>query len=134
MNCKNCIKVNPLPKCVETDGVIIIDNILLTTALNTEVFALLHNYSSDATTMWNATIDGTGNIIETNGVATSGLDITDAYDLMNHHYSLEFLDKITMESLEITIDGQVGCCIDFFVQKGIKGDGVYTISTNGCNV
>jgi hypothetical protein len=84
--------------------------------------------------MWTATIDGNGNIIETNGVATSGLDITDAYDLMNHHYQIEFLDKITLESLEITIDEQVGCCIDFYVEKAIKGDGIFTISTTGCNV
>lgn len=134
MNCKNCIKVNPLPKCVETDGVILIGGIVLSTALNSEVFALLHNYSSDHTTMWNATIDGVGVIVGTNGLPTTGLDITDAYDLMNHHYKLEFLDKITMESLEITIDDQVGCCIDFYTQKGIKGDGLFTISTTGCNV
>lgn len=133
MNCQNCIKVNPLPKCLEPSGQILVTGINIPTYLNSEIFVVLHNYSSDSTIMWTATTDGNGDIIETDGVPTNGLDISEAYDLMNHHYKFKFMDKLTLETIEVVVDGQTGCCIDFKVVNGLSGDGEYQLSIPVCN-
>ena len=133
INCSNCIKVTPLPKCLEAEGQIVLTGMTLPTYINSEVFAVLHNYSSDYTTMWTATIDGTGDIIETDGVPTNGLDISEAYDLMNHHYKIKFMDKVTLETIEVEVNGSTGCCVDFNVVKGLYGNGEYQLTTPICN-
>lgn len=133
MNCINCIKVNPLPKCLEPSGQILVTGINIPTYLNSEIFVVLHNYSSDNTIFWTATTDSNGDIIETDGVPTNGLDISEAYDLMNHHYKFKFMDKLTLETIEVVVDGQTGCCIDFKVLNGLSGDGEYQLSIPVCN-
>lgn len=133
MYCKSCIKVNDLPKCVEPGGSIVLTGIVLPDNTEQELYAVFINHSSDRTTMFTVMTDVDGYIVETNGDPTNGLDVTAAYDLMNHSYAIEFLDKLTLEPVTITIDGMTACCIEFEVIKGLMGNGEYTISTGGCN-
>ena len=78
------------------------------------------------------TTDGTGDIIETDGVASTGLNLTDAYDLMGHSYELEFT-TLDLQSVSVTIDGQTGCCAKFTTLKPLVGAGEIALSTGGCN-
>ena len=82
--------------------------------------------------MFEFTTDAMGEIIETNGVASTGLDITYAYDLMNHSYELEFLTKPGLEPVTASVDGQEGCCVKFTVMKGLVGDGEIPLTTGTC--
>lgn len=132
MYCENCIQINPLPKCIEPGGSIVLTNITFPDNVSETMWAVLVNHSSDFTVMWEFTTDAMGEIIETNGVATTGLDITNAYDLMNHSYELEFLTKPGLEPITATVDGQSACCFKFTVIKGLVGDGEVPLTTGTC--
>lgn len=133
MYCKDCIQINPLPKCVEPGGTIVLTGLTFPDNPSETMWALLNNMSSDLTTMFEFTTDGMGEIIETNGVASTGLDITYAYNLMNHSYELEFLTKPGMEPVTVNVDGQEGCCVKFTVMKGLVGDGEIPVTTGTCD-
>ena len=88
MYCKDCIKVNPLPRCVEQGEEIILTGINFPNNISSNLYAILWDISNNRQTLWTITIDINGEIIETDGVASTGLNITDAYNLMGHSYEL----------------------------------------------
>ncbi len=88
--------------------------------------------TADGATAAEAAVDGSGDIIETDGVASTGLNLTDAYDLMGHSYELEFT-TLDLQSVSVTIDGQTGCCAKFTTLKPLVGAGEIALSTGGCN-
>lgn len=132
MYCKDCIKVNPLPRCVEPSQEIILTGINFPNDVSTTLYAILWDISNNRQVMWTITTDGTGDIIETDGVASTGLNLTDAYDLMGHSYELEFA-TLDLQSVSVTIDGQTGCCAKFTTLKTLVGAGEIALSTGGCN-
>ena len=132
MYCENCIQVNPLPRCVEPGGEIILTGINFPNDSNTNLYAILWNHSMNRQILYNLTIDGSGDIIETDGVASTGLNITDAYDLMGHSYELEFTN-LDMEAVTATIDGQSACCVKFTTLKPLVGNGEIELTTGTCN-
>ena len=132
MYCNNCIKINPLPKCVEVGSEIILTGLNFPYNLNESIYGILHNVSSDLTLMFSLFIDGSGNIVTTNGEISSGFNLTEAYDFMNHSYKIEFVDVISLEPVTVNVNGTEGCCIEFKVIKGLVGSGEYLVSTNQC--
>lgn len=130
--CKNCIQVNPLPKCIEEGNTLVLTNITLPDYPSSDLFAILHNISSLSTIIWQITTDIDGNIVATDGNPTNGLDITNAFDFMNHSYEIEFTTT-GLEPVMAHVDGQIGCCIKFRVLKGLLAGGDYELTTGTCN-
>lgn len=130
--CKNCIQVNPLPKCIEEGNTLVITNITFPNNISSDLFAILHNKSSLLSILWQITTDVDGNIVATDGNPTNGLDITRAYDMMNHSYEIEFTTT-NLEPVMAEVDGNVGCCIKFKVMKELLAGGDYELSTGVCN-
>ena len=132
MYCKSCLQVNPLPRCVEPGGEIVLTGITFPDHINTELYAILWDHSMNRQVLYKITTDGSGEIIETDGVASTGLNITDAYNLMGHSYEIEFTNP-NLESVTAVIDGQQTCCIKFTTLKPLVGDGEIELSTGVCN-
>jgi len=132
MYCKSCLKVNPLPRCVEPGGEIILTGITFPNDVSTNLYAILWDISNNRQNLFNITVDGLGEIIETDGVASTGLNLTDAYNLMGHSYELEFTN-LNLESVTATIDGTNTCCIKFTTLKPLVGDGEIELSTGQCD-
>jgi len=132
MYCKSCLQVNPLPRCVEPGGEIILTGITFPNDVSTNLYAILWDISNNRQNLFNITVDGLGEIIETDGVASTGLNLTDAYNLMGHSYELEFTN-LNLESVTTTIDGTNTCCIKFTTLKPLVGDGEIALSTGQCN-
>ncbi len=70
MYCKDCIKVNPLPRCVEPGQEIILTGINFPNDVSTTLYAILWDISNNRQTLFTITVDGSGDIIETDGVAS----------------------------------------------------------------
>ena len=132
MYCKSCLQVNPLPRCVEPGGEIILTGITFPNDISTNLYAILWDISNNRQNLFNITIDGSGEIIETDGVASTGLNLTDAYNLMGHSYELEFTN-LNLEPVTATIDGTDTCCIKFTTLKPLVGDGEIQLTTGQCN-
>ena len=132
MYCKSCLQVNPLPRCVEPGGEIILTGITFPNDVSTNLYAILWDISNNRQNLFNITIDGLGEIIETDGVASTGLNLTDAYNLMGHSYELEFTN-LNLESVTATIDGTNTCCIKFTTLKPLVGDGEIELTTGQCD-
>ncbi len=132
MYCKTCLQVNPLPRCVEPGGEIILTGITFPNDVNTNLYAILWDHSTNRNSIFNITVDGLGEIIETNGVASTGLNLTDAYNLMGHKYELEFTN-LNMAPVTATIDGTDTCCVKFTTLKPLVGDGEVELTTGQCD-
>lgn len=132
MYCKTCIKVNPLPRCVEPGSHITLIGITFPNDVSTNLYAILWDVSNNRQNLFNITIDAMGEIIETDGVASTGLNITDAYNLMGHSYELEFT-TLDLEPVIATIDGEQGCCVKFTTLKPLVGDGEVLLTTGQCD-
>lgn len=132
MYCKNCIQVNPLPRCVEPGEEIILTGISFPDNVSSELYAILWDISNNRQVLWKITIDANGDIIETDGVASTGLNVTDAYNLMGHSYELEFT-TLDLVSVTAVIDGQIGCCAKFITLKPLVGAGEIALTTGTCN-
>ena len=132
MYCKNCIKVNPLPRCVESGGEIILTGITFPNDVSTTLYAILWDVSNNRQNLFNITVDGLGEIIETDGVASTGLNLTDAYNLMGHSYELEFT-TLGLEPVIATINGEQGCCVKFNTLKPLVGNGEIQLTTGQCD-
>lgn len=130
--CKECIQINPLPKCLAPGDSLYLTGITFPDNVGSDLYAILHNISSLNTIMWTIGIDANGEIISTNGVATTGLDISDAYDLMNHSYEIEFTTT-ELEPVTAVIGDQQGCCLKFGVLKPLQASGEYPVTTGTCN-
>lgn len=132
MYCKNCINVNPLPRCVEPGEEIILTGISFPDNVSSELYAILWDISNNRQVLWKITTDANGDIIETDGVASTGLNVTDAYNLMGHSYELEFT-TLDLVSVTAVIDGQIGCCAKFITLKPLVGAGEIALTTGTCN-
>jgi len=132
MYCKNCIQVNPLPRCVEPGEEIILTGISFPDNVSSELYAILWDISNNRQVLWKITTDANGDIIETDGVASTGLNVTDAYNLMGHSYELEFT-TLDLVSVTAVIDGQIGCCAKFITLKPLVGAGEIALTTGTCN-
>ena len=132
MYCKNCITVNPLPRCVEPGEEIILTGISFPDNVSSELYAILWDISNNRQVLWKITTDANGDIIETDGVASTGLNVTDAYNLMGHSYELEFT-TLDLVSVTAVIDGQIGCCAKFITLKPLVGAGEIALTTGTCN-
>lgn len=130
--CKQCIQINPLPKCLAPGDTLNLVGITFPDNVGSDLYVILINHSTERTIMWTIGTDINGEIISTNGVASNGLDITDAYDMMNHSYELEFTNT-ELEPVIAHVDGETGCCLKFNVLKPLVAAGDFQVTTGTCN-
>lgn len=132
MNCQECVKINQLPECIDSeaynpyylDGLIFDDQ-------ETNMIAKLINVATNKTQQIEFVTDSDGEAI---------LDITDIFPLMNHVYKMEFTNQQTGNPEHFTITNadsttSTGCCIQFEVNIGMTDNNASIIaSTQGCQV
>lgn len=121
-----------MPRCVEPGEEIILTGISFPDNVSSELYAILWDISNNRQVLWKITTDANGDIIETDGVASTGLNVTDAYNLMGHSYELEFT-TLDLVSVTAVIDGQIGCCAKFITLKPLVGAGEIALTTGTCN-
>ena len=132
MSCNNCIQINPLPRCIDqTDA--LIENIIFTDNINSSVNMFLKNVATGKNTFFILTTNGSGEVITTDAVASSGIDLTKAYDLMDHPYKLEFTDPLTSKPITAYVGTDSGCCIEFATTQTDFTTPIEA-STDGCDV
>ena len=111
---------------------IILTGISFPDNVSSELYAILWDISNNRQVLWKITTDSNGDIIETDGVASTGLNVTDAYNLMGHSYELEFT-TLDLVSVTAVIDGQIGCCAKFITLKPLVGAGEIALTTGTCD-
>jgi len=132
MKCDQCIQINAIPKCLTAEGSIVMSNLLFPDNLEQELYAILTNTATSKEITFTLLTDEFGNVVESDGVESVGLDLSSAYDLMNHVYKLYFIDKLTMQPATVNICGETGCCVEFGVITSLAGNGVYPATSGGC--
>ena len=116
-NCNNCIKINPIPHC----------------SAEWEVGQVDISYDGDILT-YILTNTATGNVIsdDTEVVAVDGtvsIILPVDLELMQHYYTMKLYGVDTIE-IEIGIDADLGCCVEFTTLK-TEGDTII-FSTDSC--
>ena len=131
-NCNECVKINPLPECIESEAYnpFYMEGLVFADA-DTDMIAKVRN-------------TGTTKVIyipfSTDGDRLPLLDITEIFPLMNHVYTIDFVNKETGNPGAFTItnvDGTTseGCCIEFTVNIGqTDNNGYFVVSTQDCPV
>ena len=117
-NCNNCIKINPIPHCATSWVVGNVDPSYDTVELD---FTLTNKATGNVYSGTTDTVDG-------DGLVTITLD-DDLLELMNHYYVLKLYGVDTIE-IEIGIDADLGCCVEFTTLK-TEGDTII-FSTDSC--
>lgn len=132
MNCNQCVKINPLPECIDSeaynpyylDGLVFADS-------DTNMVARLTDIATNKSRDIDFVTDETGEAI---------LEITDIFPLMNHVYVMEFTNLETGNPEHFTITNadsttSTGCCIEFQIAQGrFDNNNNMTASTQVCAV
>lgn len=132
MNCDNCVKINPLPECIESEvyNPYYLEGMTFTDA-DTDMVAKIQNLATRK-------MDYVYFTTEPDGYAY--IDITNLFPLMDHPYEIRFTNKETGNPEDFTItnaDGteSTGCCLQFTVNIGQTDNNEYfMVSTQGCVV
>lgn len=113
MPCNSCVKIRPLPECLQANETMTLDGI---------------DFGSEtvATVMLTDKATGRNTIFE-------DLEITEAFPLMNHTYELQFFNE-AMEQIPFTIDADVtGCCLEFdILESMVFAGGNWTVTSTEC--
>lgn len=113
MNCQECIKINPLPRCIDPGDDMLLENVVFENNPDDEIRAILEDIATGRKDSFLITTDANGEVVETYGEASDGINLKEYYNLMDHPYKLSFLDTETSQPIEATVDESKGCCIEF---------------------
>ncbi len=128
--CNPCIKINPLPECINSEAYnpYYFDGLTFTD-IETNMYVKLMNVA-------------TGNLVYidfiTDDVGLPILEIQDLFPLMDHVYTMEFFNKETGNPANFTITNldsttSTGCCLTFGINKNqIDNNGQFIASTQLC--
>lgn len=130
--CQPPVRINPLPECIEAEaynpynleGLVFDDN-------DTEMIARVTNNATNRVVYipFETDVDGNGLV-----------DLTDLFPLMNHVYTISFVNKETGNPEQFTITNadettSTGCSLEFTINVGqVDNNGFFVVSTQGCNV
>lgn len=132
MNCDPCVKINPLPECIESEaynpyymeGLRFVDT-------DTNMIAKVMNVATGKPTYIDFTTDEDGDAI---------LDIVQLFPLLNHVYEIHFVNSETGNPEQFTITNadsttSTGCCLEFGINVGqFDNNGFFVVSTQLCAV
>lgn len=122
MNCNDCIRVNPLPSCIDTDEVMLLTGLTFPDNAGEDILLKLTNTATRRVQY----------ITITEG---DPIDITDFFPLMNHYYKIEFSVngvpvRATLTNPAATTSS--GCCIEFFADETTWTGGEFILSDTNC--
>jgi hypothetical protein len=129
MSCKTCVKINPIPECLETGEELILTGISVVD--NSVVDHIILKDEATGRTIYVT--------FEIAGSTEIKIDLTGFLPLMNHPYEIRLLGA-SMESLPFTLTNTdnttvEGCCIEFNVMpKLVWAGGDLSLSTTTCEV
>lgn len=128
MNCDNCVKLNPLPACIDSD-VFLLTGLTFPDFLNDVLIIRITDMATGRVENFPELIDGTG-------VINGGFDIASIFPLMQHYYKIEFLVSGAPANFLLTNpDGSesTGCCAEFFATDLTASDS-WPLSDQTCAV
>lgn len=132
MNCNLCVKINPLPECINPEAYnpYYMEGLQFADA-DTNMIAKVLNVATRKMTYIDFTTDSDGFAL---------LDIAELFPLMDHVYEINFVNKETGNPESFTITNadsttSEGCCLEFQVNMGLTDDnGFFEVSSQGCQV
>lgn len=130
-NCERCIKINPLPECIEDaynpyymEGLVFDDT-------DTNMIAKVLNVATRKMVYIDFSTDEDGDVL---------LDLTSLFPLLNHVYEINFVNAETGNPEQFTITNadsttSTGCCLEFGINQGqVDTNGFFVASTQECAV
>jgi len=131
-NCNANVPILPLPECIEgiAYNPYYLENITFADA-DTNMIAKVKNNATSKVVYIDFTTDGDGSAL---------LDIYELFPLMNHIYTIEFVNKQTGNPETFTINNDdgttsTGCSIEFGVNIGqTDNNGYFYVSSQECGV
>lgn len=132
MNCSPCVKILPLPECIDAtayspyymEGLVFEDT-------DTFIVAKVRDVATGKMTYIT---------FETDDQGDAAIDLTELFPLLDHVYTIEFVNRETGNPSMFTITNadsttSTGCCIEFGVNIGQTDEnGSVTVSTQECAV
>jgi hypothetical protein len=129
MSCNTCVKINPLPECLEDTQDLILTGI-----------SVVDNDDVGYITLKDV---ATGRIeylpFEEVGATEIDIEMTDFMPIMDHPYEIRLLGP-DMETLPFTLTNpdlttEEGCCLEFGIMSGLTwGGGNLELSSTTCQV
>lgn len=125
-NCTECLKINPIPSCLNAESTFEIDNITFPNNPAAELTAVI----TDTATK------GVRYVFFTEG---DNIDLSDLFPFMEHYYEIKFYTA-TGVPVDFTITNPDattadGCCLEFIPSEGLEWTGyTYSVSTTNCVV
>lgn len=131
-NCNTCVKINPLPECIESEAYnpFYMEGLRFSD-VSTNMIAKVRNVATTKMTYIDFTTDGDGDAL---------IDIGELFPLMDHQYKIDFVNQETgnPENFTITnVDGttSTGCCVEFGINAGqTDNNGFFLVTSQGCLV
>lgn len=128
MNCDSCLKLNPIPDCIDSDA-FLLTGLTFPDFLNDVLMIRITNTATGHVDNFPELIDGSGAI-------TGGFDIGSIYPLMNHYYKMEFLVQGAPANFILTNPDSTtseGCCAEFYATDLTASDS-WPLSDQRCAV
>lgn len=129
MNCSPCVKINPLPECIEDaynpyymEGLVFVD-------VDTNMIAKVLNVATRKMVYIDFETDADGDAL---------IDLTSLFPLLNHVYEINFVNAETGNPEQFTITNadsttSTGCCLEFTINLGqVDTNGFFVASTQMC--
>lgn len=128
MSCNTCVKVNPIPSCIDSD-VFQLWGLTFPDYPSQTIVAIFLDVATGKETYFELEIDPDGEIVE--------FDIAEVYSLDDHPYKISFITQssgspanyILTNSDDSTVSG---CCLEFTTNDGLTGTGGFFLSNLGC--
>lgn len=130
MSCNQCIKLNPVPSCANSDE-FLLSGISFPDYPNSEVKVIYSDQATDRTTYITINTDGSGQIVE------GGIDIALLMPLMNHWFEVGFfIDGVPANFVLTNPDAttEIGCCIEFTTFDGLTASDGWDLTSQECAV
>lgn len=130
MSCSTCIKVNPIPACLDSgSSEYILGGITFPDNADDTINVRLKDLATGRKDFFQVDVDVD---------SVPALDIADYFPFDDHPYSLSFYNldgsptRFVITNPDLTTSE--GCCFDFTTHQGLTGEEVWVLTTSGCEV
>lgn len=128
MNCNSCLKINPLPECIDTEEFQLF-GLTFPDYLGQTIVAIFRDVATNKKHYFNLEIDGSGEI--------ASFDVASLFPLENHTFEISFVTQSSGSPANFTLTNEdlttrEGCCLEFNVNVGMTGSDGFFLSTLEC--
>lgn len=132
MNCDKCVRINPLPECVDLDAYnpYYMEGLIFTDT-DTIIQAIVTNVATKKTVYIDFLTDEDGESL---------IDLTTIYPVLDHVYEMRFVNLETGNPEDFTITNldsttSAGCCLEFEINMGqTDTNGFFVATSQTCAV